>query len=134
MLNLENLSILGFIPNSDLPSYLYCANLFLMPHSSSVMTSSGTEISRYMSPLKMFEYLACGRPLLASNIPVLREVLNDQNSVLCDPSNIDSWLRAINSLRKDPVLSKRLSANSLKTVNYYSWRLRVDRCILGFHS
>lgn len=129
-LNLPNLTLIGFIPNSDLPAYLYCANILIMPHESAVIASSGAEISRYMSPLKMFEYLACGRPLIASDLPVLREVLNDTNSVLCDPSDITSWVTAINAIRQDSQLSELLSLNSLRTATNYSWSLRAGRCIV----
>ena len=62
------------------------ADLLLMPYQSKVSINSknfNDEISKFISPLKMFEYLATGIPIVSSDLKVLREILiNQKNSVL----------------------------------------------------
>ncbi len=53
-----------------------------------------------MSPLKLFEYMAHGLPIVSSDLPALREVLeNESNALLCDPDDIVAWVSAIERLR-----------------------------------
>ncbi|MCP4937118.1 MAG: glycosyltransferase family 4 protein [bacterium] len=56
-----------------------------------------------MSPLKMFEYLAMGRLLISSDLPVLREVLNEDVAMLCQPENLWQWQAAILKAAGDPM-------------------------------
>ncbi len=77
---LKNIYVLGFIPNAELPLYQAACDVLMMPYQGHVAASSGGDISRYLSPMKLFEYMACGRAILASDLPVLKEVLNAQNS------------------------------------------------------
>jgi len=72
-LGLSNVILTGFIPNADLPIYQAACDILLMPYQSQVAASSGGDIARYLSPMKLFEYLACGKPILSSDLPVLRE-------------------------------------------------------------
>ncbi|MGZ9166382.1 MAG: glycosyltransferase family 4 protein, partial [Anaerolineales bacterium] len=77
----ENITFTGFIPNRDLPLYQAAADILLMPYSRSIMGSSGTADSASVaSPMKMFEYMAAGRAIVSSDLPVIREVLNEQNA------------------------------------------------------
>ena len=60
-----------------------------------------------MSPLKIFEYMASKRPIVSSNHLVLKEVLkNNINSILCNPSNLNEWLKALNRLKSSSLRKK----------------------------
>ena len=91
-------------------------DILLMPYQSKVSIGvKGHDTSRWMSPMKMFEYLASGVPLISSNLPVLKEVLKHKvNSLLVNPSNTSEWLEAINSLEKDQKLANDISRNAHK--------------------
>jgi glycosyltransferase involved in cell wall biosynthesis len=56
-----------------------------MPYKSKVAGNSGGDIAQVTSPMKLFEYLACGRAILTSDLPVLREVLSENNAAFYPP-------------------------------------------------
>jgi glycosyltransferase involved in cell wall biosynthesis len=75
-LGLKKVLFTGFVPPAQVPAYLQAADLLALPNSALA------EISRrHTSPLKLFEYLASGRPVAASDLPSLMEVL-DRKSVV----------------------------------------------------
>jgi glycosyltransferase involved in cell wall biosynthesis len=95
-MNLANVKVLGFVPNAALPGRLAIADVLLMPYQPSVMTSGGTlDTARWMSPLKMFEYMAMNRAIVASDLAVLREVLDATKARLVAPGDNDGWIKAL---------------------------------------
>lgn len=128
---LENVILTGFIPNADLPGYQAACDLLLMPYQNQVEASSGGDIGRYLSPMKMFEYLACGRAILASNLPVLREVLNPSNAVLLPPDDIEAWIGAMQSLQIDPGQRVALGTQAREDAAQYTWQVRAARILDG---
>ena len=75
---LDNVTFLGFVPNLELPRYLAAADVLLMPYARSIYGSSGSADSASVaSPMKMFEYMAAERVILTSDLPVIREVLDE---------------------------------------------------------
>lgn len=129
---LGNVTITGFVPNADLPEYFAACDVLLMPHERRVARAGGGgEISRWTSPLKMFEYLASGRPILASDLPVLREVLNDDNAILLEPGNVESWHASLQRVLDDGRLRETLGSRARRDVAHFTWRRRAARCLDG---
>ena len=83
----------------------------------------------YMSPLKMFEYMASERPIIASDLPSVREILNEDNAVLVPPSDPKSLGEAIKKLSEDRDFGDKLSAQAFKDVKQYTWDRRAERII-----
>jgi glycosyltransferase involved in cell wall biosynthesis len=129
--NLENFCLTGFVPNSVLPLYQAACDVLLMPYQSKVEASSGGDISRYLSPMKLFEYMACGRPIICSRLPVLQEVLNDQNAMLVPAAEVESWTNSLSALQNQPDTRARLSAQARLDAQKYSWKGRVGRILEG---
>lgn len=129
-LGLANFCVTGFVANADVPLYQAACEVLLMPYQRAVAASSGGDISRYLSPMKMFEYLACGRAILASDLPVLREVLSPEIAVLLPPDDIDAWSAALERLHQDPERRARIAGQARRAAHDYSWTARVSR-ILG---
>ena len=75
-------------------------DVLLMPYQRSVSIGvAGHDTARWMSPMKMFEYLASGTPVISSDLPVLREVLADgRNALLAAPDDPGAWLAALDRL------------------------------------
>jgi len=123
---LDNVTLTGFVPNADLPQYQAACDVFLMPYQAKVAASSGGDIGRYLSPMKLFEYLACGRAICSSNLPVLQEILSNENAVLLPPDEVDAWVAAIQNLIDNPNLRMDLGDKARKTAQKYSWKARAE--------
>ncbi|HWS24117.1 MAG TPA: glycosyltransferase [Anaerolineales bacterium] len=127
---LENVVFAGFVPNAQLPLYQAAAEILIMPYGTSISISSGMGNSeRISSPMKMFEYLATGRPIISSDLPVFREVLNKENAVLCPPDDAESWTREINRLLVDTDACERYSTAALISAQNYSWVERARKIL-----
>ncbi len=124
-LGLKNVTLTGFIPNAELPQYQAACDVLLMPYQRKVAASSGGDISRYLSPMKIFEYLACGRPIVSSKLPVLLETLNEKNAILLPPDDLDAWQSALLELRDNPSWRERLGKQARSDAQKYSWKSRA---------
>ena len=84
-----------------------------MPYQSKISINSKNfddEISKFISPLKMFEYLATGIPIISSNIKVLREkLIHNQNCLLVNNfENVNNWIISIKKLKNNFYLRKKI--------------------------
>jgi glycosyltransferase involved in cell wall biosynthesis len=127
----SNVLLTGFIPNAELPLYQAASDVLLMPYQRRVAASSGGDIARYLSPMKLFEYLASGRPILSSDLPVLREILNPDNAVLLAPDDVDAWVAAVRSLQADPERRTALGRRARQDAAGYTWEARAERILEG---
>ncbi len=123
---IKNIVITGQREHSEIPSYLKSADVLVLPNS-------GKEaISRlYTSPIKMFEYMASGKPIVASDLPSLREVLNSNNSVLFPSHDETALADAIKKVLHDPLLASNISKKAFMDVQEYIWEKRA-KSILAF--
>jgi glycosyltransferase involved in cell wall biosynthesis len=130
-MGLENTRFVGFVPNVDLPGYLAACNALLMPYQRAVTLSSDGhgDTSIWMSPMKMFEYMAAGRLIISSDLPVLREILHEQNAVLCGPEDVDAWEQALRRAIQEPEWRERVGQQARREVALYTWRQRVRRIV-----
>ncbi|MEX2454650.1 MAG: glycosyltransferase [Rhodospirillaceae bacterium] len=128
---LANVELAGFVNNAELPETLAVADVLLMPYQRRVMISGGRlDTAQWMSPLKMFEYLAMGRAILSSDLPVLREVLDDGTAILLDPDRPDAWIAALQRL-EDPGLRDGFATSAAALAGRYSWTARAARLTAG---
>lgn len=128
-----NLIFTGFIPNTKLPMYQAAADVLLMPYSREIGISSGVGNSAQVSsPMKMFEYLASGRAILASDLPVFHEILNEHNAVFCPPEKLPAWEGALQALLDNPQRRAELAGQALADSQKYSWTERARHILAGF--
>ncbi len=122
----ENVEFHGFVPPREVARYQQSMDVLLAPYQRNVYGSSGeTDLSQWMSPLKIFEYMAAGKPIVCSNIAVLREVLEEQESaILCEPNNAKEWERELTNLDQDSASRDELGKTALEAFKsdhtYYS--------------
>jgi glycosyltransferase involved in cell wall biosynthesis len=126
-----NIEFHGFVPNADLPRYQAACDVLVMPSQRHIAGSSGGDIGSVASPMKVFEYLAAGRALLASDLPVFREVLSASNAVLVAPENVDAWAQALDELIARPERRARLGEQARKDAAQYTWTERARRSLEG---
>ena len=121
----ERVIFIGEVPNGAVPAYLWAADVLVMPYTSQTPTV------RYMSPLKMFEYMAAGRPIVATDFPVVREVLRDgETAVLVAPDSARALCEGFQRVLGNLELSRRVAAGARGAAQRYSWNARA-RTILS---
>jgi len=130
---LLNVTFTGFVPNERIPLYQSAADVLLMPYQSTVATSSGGNTAEICSPMKMFEYMAAGRAILSSDLPVLHEVLDGQMAIFCPVEDAGAWESALGELLLDENRRSALGQHARLAVEQYSWVKRAQRVLEGFY-
>jgi glycosyltransferase involved in cell wall biosynthesis len=135
--HLNNVNFHGFVPCAEVPEHLASADVLVMPYQRALEISSGTgsvNTADWMSPMKLFEYMAAQRPVISSDLPVLREVLSDEgNALLVQADDVKQWREAIVRLRDDRHLGERLASQAWHDVTTeYTWRQRARRIMKQF--
>ncbi|MFJ6137241.1 glycosyltransferase family 4 protein [Kitasatospora sp. NPDC092286] len=133
---LPNVYFHGHRPPGAVRAYVPLFDVVLAPYQKKVYAAGGLgETSRWASPLKLFEYLAHGRAIVASDLPVLHEVLQDRvNCLLRPPGDPAAWVAAITELLADPALRRALGDEGRRQVlDRYTWRHRADDVLAGLH-
>jgi glycosyltransferase involved in cell wall biosynthesis len=127
----KNLLFTGFLPYKDAEQYRLSCDILLAPYQRQVSVMGGGDTSKWMSPLKIFEYMAAGKAIIASNLDVLKEILeHEKNALLCDPENTDEWVNAINRLKNDRDLMNKLATNAKNDFEeHYTWQKRAKNII-----
>lgn len=112
----------GLVTPPEVMRRLREADVLVLPNPASAISSAFT------SPLKLFEYMAAGRPVVASDLPSIREVLAHQhNALLVPPGDPPALTAAIRRLKDDRALGHRLAEQALKDVGAYTWTKRAER-------
>jgi glycosyltransferase involved in cell wall biosynthesis len=128
---LHNIVFYGFRPQRQVSAFLRGSDVMLTPYQRQVRVHGGGEVSAWMSPLKIFESMAHSKPIISSDLPVLREVLSHEvNALLCDPDDIESWVAAIERLKDDEDLRARLSERARRDfATKYAWSRRAEKIV-----
>jgi glycosyltransferase involved in cell wall biosynthesis len=110
------------------------AKLALFQKAADILLMPFPKIAHYeyfMTPLKMFEYMAAERPIIASNLPSIKEILNEQNCFFCEPEDSEGLAKKIKQVFEDPVLVEKISCQAFQDVSQYAWNRRASK-ILAF--
>lgn len=119
----------GRIAHEQAPSYLDAADILVSPH---VPNSDGTPF--FGSPTKLFEYMAMGKAIVASNLDQLAQVLTHQESAwLVEPSNAAQLAEAMRMLSTDPKLRAYLGENARRSaLSNHTWQQNAARVLARF--
>lgn len=120
----SNFVLVGHKPHRDIPLYLRSADVAVLPNSKKNETS---RIST--SPMKLFEYMASGVPIVASDLPSIREILNEKNSFMVQPDVAADLTRGIRAVTENSQLGTMLATQALKDVSIYTWEARAQKII-----
>ena len=116
------LEITGLVPPGDVERHLRTATMLVLPNSMSAISD------RYTSPLKLFEYLRLGRPIIASNLAAIREILTDnKTAVLVPPDDPQALAEALERVGHDLRYAAALGANARELAPEYTWARRAER-------
>lgn len=132
---LPNVILAGFVRPAELVERYRRFDILLMPYPRSGIgvASGASDTSRWCSPMKMFEYMAAGAPIITSDLPVLGEVLRHEHNALVAPAgDVASWQHAVERLMTDPSLGPRLAQQAYADlVRNHTWDTRVRHIFAG---
>lgn len=117
----DRVTFTGLVEPARVAQLLTQADVLVLPNPASAIST------RYTSPLKLFEYMATGRPIVSSDLPAIREILRDGlHALLVPPGDSSALASAIDRLLSNPALAARLARAALDEVPNYSWDRRAE--------
>lgn len=131
---LENITLTGFVDNTILPLYQAASDVLLMPYGKKIAGSGGGDSAQVASPMKMFEYMAAGRAIVSSDLPVIHEILDERSALFCPPGDLDAWKGALIELRDNSEKRDRLGKHAETKVKAYTWLARAEHAVQDFHT
>lgn len=122
----ENVTFTGVVPYSDIQKYLAICDILVSPHNPQV---DGREF--FGSPTKIFEYMAMGKGIVASDLGQIGYVLkNNHSAVLVEPGNVNQLVEGILKLVDDKELREQLGRQAREdVVANYTWEKNVERVL-----
>lgn len=121
-LGIKNIHTLGHKPIDMVPYYLKAADVLLLPNDGDFK-----EAELYTSPIKMFEYMSSNRPIIASDLPSMREVLSDKNALIVNVKSIENFKQALIKIFNNKELANSLAQQARQDVESRSWKNRANR-------
>lgn len=117
------------VPLAEVPAYLYAADCLVIPPTSAPLARFG----RTVLPMKIFMYLAAGRPILAPRLPDIEEVLTDgRTACLVTPGDVEEAAAVLTRLLADRHLQDRLCEHALAAAGQYTWAARARKLVAFF--
>ena len=123
--NLTRSAVLtGWLPHAEVAALVRQFDVALVPYSR-------PDHDFYFSPLKLFEYMACGVPVVAAALGQIEEVVRDgETGLLYPPGEQDALLAGCERLLNDPDLRRRLGWVAAKEIrNHYTWDHNAERVV-----
>jgi glycosyltransferase involved in cell wall biosynthesis len=118
----ERVRFRGYVPPSEVESERAHADLVVIPHAES------RTAREFTSPLKLFEAMASGRPIVATDLPSVREILvHEENALLVPPGDPLELASAIRRLLNDDALAERIASRAFEQAKEFSWDARARR-------
>jgi len=116
-----NIISLGYLPPKKIPVILKKTDCVLVPFPFNEMTNA-------ISPLKLFEGMAAGRPVVAANLAGIRDVIkNGYNGILVNSEDPNDWLKAVKRIAQEKKLAEEIAKNALEDVKKYDWEVLAKK-------
>ena len=133
-LNLKNLKIFPYQKYKNIPKIISSHKICLMPYSKKVhIRSSSISVENYMSPIKLFEYLACKKIVIASRMKVYRHILKDGfNCYLVNSENINAWIKKIKYVINNYNRTKNIRENAFSTSKKFDSQKRAKKILVFY--
>ncbi|MGA1866922.1 MAG: glycosyltransferase [bacterium] len=127
---INNIYFHGFVLPKFTSYFRSKCDILLMPYQTELaIAGRNVNTSSWMSPMKLFEYMSSCKAIISSDLPVLREILNDSNSILVECNNVYAWIEAINYLRYEEHRMKIAQKAYNDFISFYTWNERAKRIL-----
>lgn len=118
----DRVTFTGFISRAEVAALLQTADVLVMPHTATAVSE------RYASPLKLFEYMVAGKPIVASDLAAVREVLrDDENACLVKPGDARALAAGIARAAGDRAVAERIARHAFDEAASFTWARRAER-------
>ena len=117
--DVPNIRFVGHVPHLQVALWQKAADVLVLPNTAKKRISK-----YYTSPMKLFEYMAAGRPIVASRLPSITEIVSDQTAFLVEPDDPQALARGIESAFDNHAHAAKVAQEARKEVERYSWRER----------
>lgn len=117
----KNVRVLPRAKRSEVPGLLAAVDVLLLPNKSGNITSEEDT-----SPLKLFEYMGSGVPIVASDLPSIREVLDADTGYFATPNDPGALAHAVESALQDDAQARAKAAAARKEVESFTWDKRAE--------
>jgi len=121
----------GFVRHEEMPEFISAADVGIAPYKpSEEMKKHGF----YFSPIKIFEYMACGKAIVASDLEIIRDIISaNRCGLLAEPGNAEDFTSKIEVLLRDENMRERIGKNGKKAVLKYTWDSVADAILSDYH-
>ena len=126
----KNILFTGHLLHKFIPKIYSISDIMIIPYDDNFTIKGDIDASGFSSPIKIFEHLASGKPIVASDLKSINRILtNEIDSILVDPNSITSYKNAILRLINNEDIYKSISSNALNKANTQSWQRRASNII-----
>lgn len=123
----SNVRLRPRVPPSEVAAYLFASDCLVIPPTAAPLLRHGHTVL----PMKTFSYLAAGRPIVAPDLPDLREVLHhDENALLVPPDNVEAAAAAIRLAVSNRLVGEKLGYAARRNAAQFTWQARAERLSL----
>ena len=122
--HMPQIVITGHKPHSEISVWQKAADVLVIPNTAKEKISK-----YYTSPMKLFEYMASSRPIVATDIPSIREIIGPDEAFICQPDDAQSMADAIMSALLHEEKSLRKAQMALQKVQEYTWDKRAQNIL-----
>lgn len=122
--DVANIRLAGHKPHAEIPHWQAIADVLVLPNTAKESISK-----YYTSPMKLFEYMASGRPIVASDLPSVRELLNEHNALLVPPDDADALATGIARMLTNTEEAHTLATRARADVEAHTWSKRAERIL-----
>jgi len=120
----ENVFVVGHRSHKEIPFWLKAGDVLVLPTSGKYLKEK-----YYVSSLKLFEYMASQKPIVASDLPSTREILNQNNSILVKPDDPKALAEGIKVALRNIDLSDKIAYQAYQDVQNYTWQKRAKNIL-----
>ena len=122
--SISNLHIVGYRPHNEIPLWQKATDVVVLPNTAR------EDISKYYtSPMKLFEYMASKRPIVATDIPSVREILDSTNAIIVPPDNPEAMAQGVISALENQSLVSKITNTAYRSVELHTWSKRAGRVL-----
>jgi glycosyltransferase involved in cell wall biosynthesis len=119
---------LGFVPYEKIAHIQAAADVLVLPNTGKDAVSQ-----KFTSPLKLFTYMASGKPIVASDLPSIREVLDDQACYFVTPDDVQALAQGVEHVLRDTDAAQK-AARAKTLVTSYTWDMRAQKILAAIQS